>query len=168
MLECSILGLVQNVNFEDDEIVTRAVIRLSNGATIHATVDDEAADILVRLNVQTRGGHTVPSPRPEMPLSDAAEDPFLQTPAAEDSFGKPTIFGGTDDVLEDAPVAPTHAIAPPPLSPNAGVVELPNGKRVVRSRSVPADGSGYPIVQARGGVEAPTSPEPDDDGTSSI
>jgi hypothetical protein len=101
MLDCQIVGLAQDMDFEENVSQTFLVVQLSNGERVRAAIDDATAQKVVELQVQARGvPRSVARVAVVPPKSDDYDDytpaPPGEFTTAETAEGTVRIFGGQD------------------------------------------------------------------------
>lgn len=115
-MDCRIVGLAQDVNFEENVSQTFIILQLPDRTQIRAAIDPITAERIVTLQVEVRG--TAPQPRVRAPVVAVPMVSELATttddPAPEVSEfggeGDVTVFGGPDTGSSSPPTPP----APPP------------------------------------------------------
>jgi hypothetical protein len=171
MLTCDILGISQEMDFEQNVTVTFLRLRLPDGRVLSVPIEEDVAAVIVAHQVETRGvpqpgasrAQFVEAPEPASPTfrgDDAAReyDEPATTPVGDGVF----IFGGQEEptsresqailaevraaITREAQVASTERTMTAP----SRIQQLPNGKLVVPSMTVPRNDSGYPMVRGNG------------------
>lgn len=193
MIDCTISGVSQDMDFEQGVTVTYLLVRLPSGQTIRAAVDESAAALVIGLQVKAAGAPRAvahPAAQTTTPVDDDYAQPpggdFTPAPAEEDpptANGETVhVFGGqdvlqTEEKDEEDQGSPTiilqgpAAAAAAPVAPaRSNVQRSPNGKIVVPSRTVPKNDRGYPIVASAGAnpEELVGGRDPDEDGVGSV
>ncbi len=197
MLDCTIVGISQDMDLEQNITVTYLSLRLSTGQVLRAAVDDEAASVVVDMQVRSRGmpraaavasAHPAPVRPPPVPPAQPPQAEELEEydtappgPSELTPIGDGiSIFGGQDTTEEEAkgiaegsPTFVADAAPPEPEKPKkpqrSNVQTLANGKVIVPSTTVPSRLGGYPI--AKGGAdpsEFTGTRNPDEDGVGSV
>jgi hypothetical protein len=176
MLDCTITGISQDMDLTRNVTTTFLVLRLPDGKTLRAAINDTAAAQIVALSVAQNGEPTAAMELPAAQYEQAASTPF-----ADGAAIAPTIQNGQLHSVPDWPPgslepveltpepgmrifgggqdggdAPNHDYDPPapaptpPVAARSNVQHLPNGKIVVPSRTVPKNEFGYPVVRNNG------------------
>lgn len=85
MLNCVILGMSQNFDFEQNAAVTYLALRLPNNEVIQIAIDEETAATVIAMQVKQAGVPGAPaSPRPP-PVRAAAQAPAPRPPPAPEA-----------------------------------------------------------------------------------
>lgn len=139
MLACTIIGISQEMRFDENTTLTYLMLRLPNGLLVRAGVDEDVVEAIV--------GQQMPSSEPARPA------PRVEAPPVEETGDDVHVFGGTPAVEVSAAYAaapPVITERQPPANPRANVQQLSNGKIVVPSKTVARNEYGYPIVPNAG------------------
>ena len=91
MIPCAVTGMSQELDFETNTMVTYLVLRLADGVSFRATVDEETAAAVMAAQINVRGEPRVKNPA-------AAKSPLAPPPAYA-----PAADTEEDDEPEDAP-----------------------------------------------------------------
>jgi hypothetical protein len=172
MLECTIVGISQEMDFEQNATVTYLLVRLANGKVLRAAIDEEDAASVVELQVKEAGApRAVPrAPRPQARERPPPPPPEMDEDEVDENGNAVHIFGGPD--TGEAPAVEEEEEPPPPPSPVAArpVQRLPNGKPYMPAKTVPKDDAGYPIVRGSGvdPDELTSGRNVDEDGVGSV
>lgn len=197
MLDCTIVGITQSMDFEQNVTLTYLNVRLPGGEQLQAAIDEETAAKVVGLMVKTKGmpraAMQVPAPLPAAPahVAEAAPVPGEVDPSPYGAHEGESvaIFGGQDTTPSPAAEAvaaeeariqaegsPTVVEGPilepaPVQQPRRGRLQRgSSGKLIAPARTVPKDDAGYPIVSSEG-VDPATltgTRNTDEDGVGSI
>lgn len=110
MIDCTITGIAQEMDFEQGVTLTYLLIRLPDGTNIRSPVDENSAAAVIKLQVEAKGAPRpavlaqTHLPSPGAPVAVAPLPPeFTPSPATDDSgLPEPTgddvhVFGGQDD-----------------------------------------------------------------------
>jgi hypothetical protein len=169
MLECTITGISQEMDFERNETVTYLGLRLTNGVLLRAAIDEAAAAAIVGMQVEAKGApkpaaRPGPVPPPSQRQAPAQEEDDVLTPPDDDEFSTTTDEGGTTTHVfggdsngaaihepepEPEPPPPQPPPGPPKQTPNSQTkprVQKQQGRVTPRSKTVPAGEGGYPIT----------------------
>ncbi len=180
-VECSIVGLTQGFDFEANSTTTYLLLRLSDGTTVHAAVDDAVASTVVALQVKQSG---VPeaSAKPSAPPAPARKDHEAAgergtTPLPDDDAGDARIFGG-DIEPDDSPMEPLPEAAPSPPPVQSPALPKPaqrtqqrsrgRDREIIPSRTVPRDVNDYPKVAGVDPHDLTSEGGIDEDGVGSV
>lgn len=186
MLSCIITGLSQDMSFEQDVTLTYLLLRLPDGSTLRAAVDQEAATQVLRVQAKN-GGIPQPGVRvaPMVPPSPPADedtpaDDFTPAPSDPDPDSDipvgAHVFGGQDmtPAVDSAPAEEPPDEPPPEVEKTKprqrNSAQRGGGKYAAPSRTVPKDDRGYPIVPNAGIDTSQLTGErdPDEDGIGSV
>jgi hypothetical protein len=124
-LTCQIKGIAQDMDLETGAMTTALVLRLSNGETIKATIEEAVAELVLKLSTR-KVEETEPPVDVSTPPWNGSFEPSTETEVAP-MPSLPTIENGALPDLGERPVA--RQVQPP-----------------VRKQAVPKDEYGYPIV----------------------
>jgi hypothetical protein len=101
MIDCTITGISQEMDFEQGVTLTYLSVRLPNGRLVRAAIDDDTATAVVELQVKNKG-----TPKPVMrapAVSRSEERPHEPSPEGDDYTEPPgggfTLAAPKDDLL---------------------------------------------------------------------
>ena len=157
MIPCDILGLTQDADFSTNTMRTYVRLRLPNGHTLRAEVDDAEAGLIMAIQAQ--------DPDAARMIASVREEGTLVREDAASSFPDMMIFGGDDALAE---LTPREPYVPKVAAPAPSRVQvLRDGSIFVPQQTVPMNSSGYPVVP---GVSAITTEEGDleEDGVGNL
>lgn len=169
MLDCTIVGISQEMDFEQNMTVTYLVVRLPDGHVIRSAVDEEAAAAVVELQVQANGAPKAANRPPRHQAAKRAEAPpapseeSVEDELTDESGNSVHIFGGQEssapeELLDEETPEPempetpaaARAVGEDGVLARRNVQRTSRGKLVVPSKTVPKDDAGYPVIRGQG------------------
>lgn len=123
-MDCQIVGLTQDMNFDDNISQTFVVLQLPDGTRVRAAVDEKTAEKVVTLRVQAHGLPRVSTRTP----AAVDEAPLAPAPPVERDPDAPIVFGGDVDaggLDEDDPPEPAVEEEDAPESAEAADYDVP-------------------------------------------
>jgi hypothetical protein len=124
-LTCQIKGLAQDMDLETGKMTTALVLRLSNGETIKATIEESVAEKVLGLSAQVTNAPSEEERQTRQADPEPLQNGYVMTTPSVDMV---EVFGGTSAPPQEER-QPERLPAPP-----------------VRKQAVAKDSYGYPIV----------------------
>ena len=123
-----IVSIGQHIDLNSGSVVNQLLLRLPDGSTASAAVDETVVKRVIDLNLGGSNAQSSMAPMPQEGFGPIADKPFVDSGGEE---GNVTVFGGeeTQPTPQEAPIMPTQSM---------------------RSRTVPMNSHGYPIVPNNG------------------
>jgi hypothetical protein len=163
MIDCTITGIAQELDFEQNTTVTYLTLVLPNGSSLRVAVDDEAAATVMEQHVQVKGqpksavrvppavrkAASAPTPAP-VPEDSVEPEEIAPAPAVVEDVvsedGTPThVFGGQDAPSDNSAMSEEEQLLLKEGSPTVVAAETApavkvttrrNNKRVVNGKLV--------------------------------
>jgi hypothetical protein len=157
MLTVTVVAINQQLNFEAQEMANIVVLRLPDGKTINATVDDVAAQSIISAHMANGSDvRTAPASKAAGTMYEAGSpDPI--------SHDGPSVFGGDVDAGE----SPAYQD-----EDNEPVFTATSPEQPQRAPKVSVDEKGYPILRTPDAVPVERvtgdSDNKDEDGVGSV
>ncbi len=111
-MHCQIVGLSQDMDFDENVAQTFVVLLLPDGSRVKAAIDDNTAAKVITLRVQEHG--SAPQPKLRAPVEERA--PVIETSDVPmDDESGPVVFGGDAEGLDED--LPDEAASGAPFEP---------------------------------------------------